>query len=282
MNLKLIADEINLIIKARQEALNLTFTEDDHKYFMNDINGVNRNDFPSVSKILSKFYNKFDAKSTRAFQNCEKDPVREKALLEEWRLAGEYATNMGSRVHFLLEKSVVDMYGSYKSLRQPIYTCDEVQEETSDNMITAGVDFINLMHERGAVLLDTEIVLGDPELAYTGQPDKVWLMSANEKLGFVITDWKTNKQKNFEIQSYTGWMLSPFETYPDTVLAHYYIQISLYAKLIKKMLQGSKYSDINYFGGVIVLLKNDKTFVEYRIPKDVTTKVLEMTKDVYL
>ena len=39
-------------------------------------------------------------------------------------------------------------------------------------MIKAGKEFIDIMHSRGAVLLDTEMVLGSPELGYTGQPDK--------------------------------------------------------------------------------------------------------------
>ena len=65
--------------------------------------------------------------------------------------------------------------------------------------------FLSLMEERGAVLLDTEIVLGHPELGYTGQPDKVWLMMDKEKknIGIVISDWKTNKKKNMEINDFT-------------------------------------------------------------------------------
>ena len=39
------------------------------------------------------------------------------------------------------------------------------------------------MEERGAVLLDTEIILGDPELGYVGQPDKIWLMFNKQKTG---------------------------------------------------------------------------------------------------
>jgi len=58
-------------------------------------------------------------------------------------------------------------------------------------MIDAGHKFINLMHRRGAVLLDTETILGSTELGYTGQPDKVWIMfDKNGDLGFIVTDWK--------------------------------------------------------------------------------------------
>ena len=67
-------------------------------------------------------------------------------------------------------------------------------------LITAGKRYIDLMTQRGATLLDTETVLGDPELGYTGQPDKLWLIENKEKDGFgiIVTDWKTNKPKNFQ------------------------------------------------------------------------------------
>ena len=54
----------------------------------------------------------------------------------------------------------------------------------SNSMINAGEKFIRLMGERDAVLLDTEMVLGHPDLGYTGQPDKVWLVMNKEKTGF--------------------------------------------------------------------------------------------------
>jgi len=140
------------------------------------------------------------------------------------------------------------------------------------------------MLERGAVLLDTEIVLGDPEEQYTGQPDKVWLMMNKEKDGFgmVITDWKTNQPKNFEVQYYTGKMYSPFQEIHDNALGHYYLQLPLYARLLKKMLKGTKYENNNFLGGVIVLLKDDGTFVEYKIPPNVINKVMALDISKYI
>ncbi len=108
-----------------------------------------------------------------------------------------------------------------------------------DRMIKAGKKFLSLMEERGAVLLDTEIVLGHPELGYTGQPDKVWLMFNKQKTGFgiVITDWKTNKEKNMEVNDYTKPMKKPFEKLPNNALGHYNTQLPFYGKLLlKKMI----------------------------------------------
>jgi hypothetical protein len=177
-----------------------------------------------------------------------------------------------------LETDTIDRFGKYKEVREPIFTCDESQIVKSDSMVIAGKQFLDLMTEREAVLLDTESILGDPELGYTGQPDKIWLMLNKEKndFGFVITDWKTNQPKNFEIQHYTGKMFSPFQEYHDTALGHYYLQLPLYAKLLMKMLRGTKYESTKLLGCVIVLLKDDGTFVEYKVPPKVNSTVLTM------
>lgn len=283
MDLKIISNEIKDIISQKQKELELSFIEDTHTYFMKDLNGNVTSDFPSVSTVLKSFYTPFDATSTKSFKNCGGDPEKEAALLKEWSDAGDYATNMGSRVHYILEKYLVELYGDYKDVRQPIFKCDEEQTKKGNGMIVGGKNFIDKMHQRGAVLLDTEMVLGSPEYGYTGQPDKTWLMlDKNNDLGIVVTDWKTNKKKNFEVQWYTDMMLTPFEKYHDTALGHYYVQLPLYAKLLLKMLEGSKYENIKLFGGVVVLLAEDNNYEEYRIPKDIISKVMKMNMPDYL
>jgi hypothetical protein len=212
------------------------------------------------------------------------DPEGQQKLLAEWRAAGEYSTNMGSRVHYVLENDTISRFGNYKEVRQPIFNCDETQITKSDSMISAGKKFLDLMTERNAILLDTESILGDPELGYTGQPDKIWLMMNKEKtdFGFVVTDWKTNQPKNFEVQYYTKKMYYPFNEYHDTALGHYYLQLPLYGKLFVKMLQGTKYESIKMLGCVIVLLKDDGTFQEYKVPGYVNNTILKMDIKKYL
>ena len=283
MNLKLISQEIKEIVSEKQKELSLTFVEDTHTYYMKNLQGEIVSDFPSVSTVLKSFYTPFDATTTKSFKNCEGDPIKEQALLKEWAETGVYASHMGSRVHFILEKHLVDLYGSYKDVRQPIFDCDEQQIQDGDNMIKAGKSFVDLMHSRGAVLLDTEMVLGSPELGYTGQPDKVWLINGKEgDVGLVITDWKTNKPKNFVSQFYTKKMLHPFEDYDDTALGHYFVQLPLYAKLLLKMLEGSKYENIPLLGGIVVLLTNEGEFKEFRIPKEILNIVSQINIKHYL
>jgi hypothetical protein len=278
MKLSNIAQEIRELVKTRQQELGLTFEEDKHIYTMNG-----RKDYPSVSKVLKQFYTEFPSEEI-SYHKAGGDPQKQQQLLDEWAAAGEYSTNMGSRVHYVLEKNVIERNGNYKEVRQPIFDCDLTQMMKGDAMINAGKKYVDLMEERGAVLLDTEMVLGDPELGYTGQPDKIWLMMnrAKTEFGFVVTDWKTNKKKNFQETGYTKRLKDPFGKFPDTALGHYYLQLPLYAKLLLKMLQGTKYANIKLLGCVITHLSDEAQFEEYRVPQEIVNTVLDMDVKKYL
>ena len=283
MNLQEVSKEIREILEHKRNELELTFIEEEHKYFMKDLDGELRSDFPSVSKVMKKFYEEFPTEEA-ANKKSKGDPVLKEQLIKEWSEAGTYSTNMGSRVHYLLEKKTVELFGKYKEVRQPIFECDFTQILKGDSMVHAGTKYLNLMMERGAVLLDTEIVLGDPELGYTGQPDKVWLIMNKEKneFGLIITDWKTNKSKNFEETQFTKRMYPPFQKHPNNALGHYFTQLPFYGKLLLKMLEGSKYENIKLYGCIIVHLKDDSDFEEFRVPREVIDTILEMDMNKYL
>jgi len=278
MKLSNIAQEIRELIKVRQAALGLTFEEDKHIYTMNG-----RRDYPSVSKVLKKFYKAFPTEEA-AYNKAGGDPEKQQQLIEEWAAAGDYSTNLGSRVHYMLEKTLIEKNGDYKEVRQPVFDCDLTQLMKSDNMIFAGKRYLELMESRKVELLDTEMILGDPELGYTGQPDKVWLTynKTGDDFGLLITDWKTNKPKNFEETRFTEKMYAPFESYPNNALGHYFLQLPLYGKLLIQMLKGTKYENIKLYGCIISHLKEDTFFDEYRVPKDVIDTVLEMDMKKYL
>jgi hypothetical protein len=278
IDLKSVASEIREIIDERQKSLGLVFEEDKHVYTMNG-----KKDYPSVSKVLKSFYREFPLEEA-ALKKAGGNPQEAERLKEEWAAAGNYSTNLGSRVHYILEKTLIENNGNYKEVRQPIFDCDLTQLMKSDNMIFAGKRYLELMESRNVVLLDTEMVLGDPELGYVGQPDKVWLTmnKTGDEFGLLITDWKTNKKKNFQETSYTDRMYEPFEKYPNTALGHYFLQLPFYGKLLLKMLKGTKYENIKLYGCIISHLQEDTFFEEYRVPKEVIDIVLEMDVKKYL
>ena len=283
MDLKVIAQEIRDIVEDKKKELDLSFIEETHTYYMKNDEGETTTNWPSVSKLLKLFYEPFPAEEI-AYKKAKGDRVEMQRLLDEWAAAGSYATNMGSRVHYILEKNLIESNGGYKDVREPIFEVDLAQEMKSNSMIAAGNKFLKVMDERGAVLLDTEMVLGHPELGYTGQPDKCWLMMNRDKTGFglVITDWKSNKPKNFKKTRWTVPMKKPFQKYPDNALGHYYLQLPFYGKLLLKMLEGTKYEDLQLLGCVIVLVKDDSDFEEFRVPKEVIETILEMDMSEYL
>jgi len=282
-NLLELAAEVNEVMKQRREELALSFVESKHIYYMRNKNGNVTSKWPSVSKIVKQFHPPFDSQGL-SFKIAQGDPVRQKELLAEWKQAGTDSVNLGSRVHYELEKMIVEEYGNYKEVRQPIFHINEEQKVRSDNMIKAGRDFMDKMHERGAVLLDTEIVLGDPDLGYTGQPDNAWLMMNKTKsdFGIVVTDHKSNKPKNFKEMPYHGNMYPPFQQYKDFALTHYYTQIPLYGRLIMKMLSETKFSDKKFLGGVIALMKDDATYEEFRVPQDMVRTIFSMDLTKYV
>jgi len=283
IELKKVSEEIREILNKKREELQLTFIEDTHKYFMKDLDGKVKSNYPSVSKVMKLFYDEFPTEEA-AEKKSKGDPELKEQLIKEWAAAGVYSSNMGSRVHYLLEQKTIDLFGSYKEVRQPLFECDSTQIEKGDYMVGAGTNYIDLMIERGAVLLDTEIVLGDPELGYTGQPDKVWLLmnKSQTEISLCITDWKTNKPKNFEETRFTKRMYPPFQTLPNTSLGHYFIQLPLYGKLLLKMLEGTKYEKIKLLGCIVVLLKEGGEYEEYRVPKEVIDTVFKMNMKKYL
>ena len=278
IDLKSVASEIREIISKRQKSLGLVFEEDKHIYTMNG-----KKDYPSVSKVLKSFYREFPLEEV-ALKKAGGNPQEAERLKEEWAAAGTYSTNLGSRVHYILEKTLIENNGNYKEVRQPIFDCDLTQLMKSDNMIFAGKRYLELMESRNVVLLDTEMVLGDPELGYVGQPDKVWLTmnKGGNEFGFLITDWKTNKPKNFQETTYTERMFTPFNKLPNTALGHYYVQLPLYGKLLVKMLKGTKYENIKLFGCIISHLREDTQFEEFRVPKEVIDTVMNMDIKKYL
>jgi hypothetical protein len=283
ININEAVKEIREILERKREELSLTFTEEDHKYMMVDTNGEVVDTHPSVSKVTKLFYEEFDAEGI-AYKKANGNVEYMKELLKEWSDSGDYASNMGSRVHYHLEKETIDRFGGFKEVRQPIFDCDIEQITKGDSMISAGKRYLNLCEKRNLVLLDTEAVLGHPELGYTGQPDKVWLSvnAAGTEIGLVITDWKTNKEKNFKTNQWTKKMYPPFHEYPSTALGHYYLQLPFYGRLLVKMLEGTKYENIKLLGCIVVLLKEDSEYEEFRVPKPVINTILDMDIKTYL
>jgi len=283
MELKEISQEIREILKQKRNELRISFQESKHIYYMMDENGKIRSNFPSVTKIVKKFHKPFDAQGI-SLSMAKGDLAEQQRLLAEWKLSGELSVNLGSRSHYELEKELVSRYDDYKDVRQPVFECNEEQIIKSNKMISAGINFLNVMKERGAELLDTELIMGHPKEKYIGQCDNAWIMMNKEKndFGFVLSDWKTNAPKNFKIFPYNNKLYEPFSEYPDNALGQYYLQIPLYGRLLVKMLEGTKFEKNKFLGGVLILLKEDGTYEEFKVPQYIISTILSMDLSPFL
>ena len=77
-------------------------------------------------------------------------------------------------------------------------------------------------------------------------------------------------------------MYPPFQKHPNNALGHYFTQLPFYGKLLLKRLEGSKYENIKLYGCIIVHLKDDSDFEEFRVPREVIDTILEMDMNKYL
>ena len=284
INLDEAVKELREIVTNKQKELELSFVESTHTYYIKNDKGKIIDYYPSVSGLIEHFYLPFDDHG-KSLQMCNGDVEKQKILLAEWRAKGDFATNMGSRAHYELEVEAVRRYGNYKEVREPEFVVNEEQTIKSDKMIIAGKKFLDLMiNERGAVLLDTETTMGSNSLGYFGTPDKLWLAlnKTKDELLLYCTDWKTNKPDNFIPKPYHGAMYPPFEDYTATTLEHYFVQLPLYLRLFFDMIKGSKYEKLKVGGCIVVLLKDDGTFQEYRVPREFIDKILTMDLSPYI
>ena len=119
IDLKEKAKQINELLQEKRGDLGLTFEEEGHKYTMKDLDGIIKDNFPSVSSVLKHFYAQFPTEK-KAASMAKGDVMEKNRLLKEWKIAGNKAANLGSRTHFYLEQSLVGQYNNYKELRQPI------------------------------------------------------------------------------------------------------------------------------------------------------------------
>lgn len=263
-----IAASIRAHIALKQKELGLTFEEEAHKYTV-----LNRYGVPvspgSVSGKVKKYHHEFE-KYAKSLAMCGGDVKEQEKLLKEWDEKARVGAHIGSRCHYYLEHNLLVYYGLNKELREPIYELTPEQIKISDAKIVAGNKYIELMKSRNAVLVDTEVVMGNEFLV--GMLDKVWIVLMSDgRVGWFITDWKATKWESFQQQRWSKYMFPPFQNYIDTAVEKYSVQIALYARLFRELLIGSPFYDMPFLGGIIVILKPDETFREIRVAKEFFT-----------
>ena len=198
---------MNNLNKLTEPFNNLTFEEKKHKYF---VKGEPIK--TSVSGLLSKFYESFDANAIAPY-SAKKAGISTEEVLKQWADINQESIDRGHRVHTFGE-----LYQFNRSLKP---SCP--QEE-------AIVKFWESLPEH-IVPVAAELRMYHFKYLFAGTADIILFDTKTQT--YIIADYKTNKDlfKNYKSKT----MLYPFEALLDCPLNHYVVQLSYYQLLLEQI-----------------------------------------------
>lgn len=244
--------------------VHLYFDEGPHKYTDN-----NGREYISTTTIIGRYAPKFDSKYW-ARKKAKEQGVTEKQILEQWDKIKNEACERGTDTHNGLENAIKDVSQFKEAIRYlyqsetgrcitvadipflsiPKLDIDKFKEATN-NKYDKIYDVFKFYTDKGYTIY-SEIGVFDPLLLISGTIDILCIKEDN----FVILDWKTNRDGlKFESGYYkkdkttipnqltNEWvrknekMLPPLNHLPECNGSHYTMQLSIYARLVERILE---------------------------------------------
>ena len=195
------------------------FFEADHHYeFKGQRVGI------SVTRLIEEYSNEFKAQEMAA-----KVAAKEKRdildVLNEWKYKADFAVTKGTTCHEYAQSLwsgekwkplLFDKSDKYLS------AVGQIQEQA----INFKLDFIDRFEH-----LADEFIIGSSEYDIASAVDHLFINKKTGKL--VIVDYKTNSDI-YKNEKYAKKMKVPLNHLKDTTLNHYFIQLSIYKRLIEK------------------------------------------------
>lgn len=242
----------------------LFFDEGPHKY--TDSNG---NEYVSTTTIIGQYAPKFDAKFW-ARKKAKEQGVTEKEILKQWDKIKDEACKRGTETHNGLEDAIKDVSKFKEAIRYleqvdsgrcitvadiPFFKAKPLDiekfKEATNNKYDEIYRVFQYYTDRGYTIY-SEIGVFDPILLISGTIDILCIKEDN----FVILDWKTNRDGlKFESGYYkkdkttipnqltNEWvrksekMLPPLNHLAECNGMHYTMQLSIYARLVERILE---------------------------------------------
>ena len=267
---KNIREQLETIRKDRKRS----FVEETHTYGILDptTNQIVSN-LPSVTTLIKQFSEPFDSIGN-SMRMTGDDEAEAKKLRDMWKEMGKKAGDVGSFAHYKLEQYVWSLFDIEKETRKPDFNLNHQEMFEAQKMVRNGVRLIHQIVENGFVPLETECIMGSIDLGYVGQCDNIWIGNYKNQATLLMSDYKTNKTKNFEIAHYNKPMKDPFVDLYDTQLSKYFVQQALYAQLFKDMLKDTEYKDLDFIGFKVLHLRDNGNSI--KIPNSVYEKVKQL------
>lgn len=242
----------------------LYFDEGPHKY--TDTNG---NEYISVTTIIGNYVPKFNSKYW-AHKKAKEQGVSEKEILRQWDRIKKEACDRGTHTHNGIEDAIKDVSMFKDAIRYLMQTdtgrCITVADlpyivvnpldvdkfkEATNNKYEEIYRVFKFYTDKGYTIY-SEIAVFEPELLISGTIDILCVRPTD----FVILDWKTNRDGlKFESgyfkkdkttipnQLTNEWvktknkMLPPLNHLDECNGSHYTMQLSIYARLVERILE---------------------------------------------
>lgn len=181
--------------------------------------------YTSVTTFVKKYAKEFD-KNRKALECALRNGRLVNEVLEEWEMKGAYARRLGTEIHSVMEhlwkkdenvpnwKLMDEFPGMKEDFEFRKGVCEELYGKMSD------------FYEPIA----NEIIVNDRALGIAGTIDFVAYNKKTESVD--ILDWKTSK--SFSVKSGKNTMRAPFDTFPNTNVSEYSLQLSLYKYMVEK------------------------------------------------
>lgn len=198
---------MELLTKIQQPFSKLSFEEKKHRYYVD-----NQPLKTSVSGLISKFYEHFDAQQVAPY-SAAKAGITTEEILAQWAAINQESRDRGHRVHAFGE-----VYQFNRNLKP---SCP--QEE-------AIVKFWQNVPEH-ILPIAAELRMYHFKHLFAGTADIILFDTKTQS--YIIADYKTNKDlfKNYKGKTMTG----PFSHLLDMPLNHYVIQLSYYQLLLEQV-----------------------------------------------
>lgn len=276
LNLKIDGEPIEAT-EARYKILDtfkdLTFIEEGHKYYLNGIN------IPSVSSVIHQFEEEDDF-NLIAERYAEKHGETKEYWLDKWKFNNLKSTTSGTLVHEFGE-SLGWLRNNHPELITDSCKCKYIKDKQwlipTRPKEEAIIKFMNdLPSSYHLVLNEAKVFSGlnenkelNPKNQYCGTFDILFFYDGDgnkDKAGFVIFDYKTNKDlENSYSRDFGKFLKEPFFNMFSEPKSIYTLQLSAYQIPLEDI-------GLKVIGRRLIWLKDDGTYE--KIPLNDVTKTL--------
>ena len=191
------------ITHPKNTKIKLFYTPENHSYMDN-----NNEEYTSVTNLISKYFPQFDTE-TMALKCSKKRGVSKESLIKEWKKIGDEAADKGDGVHNYCNFLITNQIEKLKDIK-----IDNTYINQINNIYNSIKNKLDLVY--------SEKIIFSPELKLAGTCDAIFITKEKDK--YVVIDWKTTKQMDFE-NKWNSYGFKPLNHLHNCNYIHYSLQL---------------------------------------------------------